>query len=525
MRLARLAMALATLAFAGRAAALDTPLILTPSGVQVVNSELLLSIAPGQGVITYYHATQQMLERAAGAAFLFQMSMIENSYAPRSMATPGNVPWNMLRLGGPLGRVQPTALEFIAMQDPKPVLPGLPSLQQMSITAEDEFWSKPHPYDGIVRAAWDLDYALLAVPSTHTLLLYHTSDQVIELIGWMNYGPLLLTAQGLNTNPTPQVLFAQMPAPIQTKILHDQQKRLKQLLRTKSTPQSDVWVGAAMNNTFIVADTRNQVIFTVQWNGRAMVIGGIRNIAVDLSLPSGWDWNSQPPGGALLADYRQKNAARIAKYGLAWLFPAPNDDFLVRAFVKTRTKSAPSQELQANCLNDKVVFDFTQQTKLLTYNLAGQSLDLISDREYGLDMAVMQLEQELERRQAAQEALQTAHDFLPKSPNVAMSQLQYALALDPFLLDKVTKDTRITSHLKNNADYEATLDKAEKDQEAAKKEHEAIVAEADKQRQAYNDLKSGKLPPDDSDDAGDSPAPAGTAGSGTGGGTGSGGQR
>ncbi len=191
------------LAAASAAPALETPLILTPQGTPVINTELLLQVNPGLGLMNYYQSTNQQL--------MLQTELVlplRPGDDRETTPTGGEGPRRrgLERAAPGLGqRQRRTPMELLAQfaKDPLREFPDLPSPQAAALKAEDAFWSKPHAYDGIVRAAWNLDYVLLAVPSKHVLMFYETNNQKIELKASMNYGPVEMILTGYNTNPQP----------------------------------------------------------------------------------------------------------------------------------------------------------------------------------------------------------------------------------------------------------------------------------------------------------------------------------
>ncbi len=493
------------LAAASAAPALETPLILTPQGTPVINTELLLQINPGMGLMNYYQSTNQQLLLQTGSSFLFDLEMYESTLLP--VKGSGGVAWNALRMGSVT--VAPNAEQLLAQFGKEPLkdFPDLPSPQAAALKAEDAFWSKPHQYDGIVRGAWNLDYLMLVIPSKHVLMLYSTDNQKIKLVAWMNYGPVEMVLTGYNTNPSPQQLFNGLPGFYQTKAHKAELRREKKLLRTKETPKSDAWVGVGLNNVFVVNDLANGVIFTVAWTGKSLQLQSVRQIEVDLSLPPGRSFNSQPDGAQVLQNFTRQNLKPLNDAQL------PTDTYLQRAYVAFHVHGSGGPGLQANCLNDKVVLDFTDRKKLLTYSLTATSFDLISARDYTDDNIVDILSDQAQRVTQAFAAFKQAHAIAKASPHYAMAQLKYALENYPYLLPKITADKRLIDDLKSDADWTEMLDKAIKDTQKADDEKIEIAKKA-KELKAYDDKIAQGIDPepdtstDDQDQAAPAPTPA-----------------
>ncbi len=152
-------------------------------------------------------------------------------------------------------------------------------------------------------------------------------------------------------------------------------------------------MGAGLNNVFVINDLSNGVIFTVAWTGKVLSLQSVRQIDVDLSLPPGKSFNSQPDGAQVLANFTRQNAKKL--YNDAQLAHG-SSTCSARTSSSTATGRA-DPGLQANCLNDKVVLDFTDKSKLLTYNLTATSFDLISARDYTADNIVDLLTEQEQR--------------------------------------------------------------------------------------------------------------------------------
>jgi hypothetical protein len=441
------------------ACALETPLILTPQGTQNISTDLLLEINPNIGVMTYYQANLQSLDRATGHNFLTELDFRDK----RLIKIIGGAPYSTLRVGSP--NFKPTAQEFLdqfSSDHADHADPAVMSLREAATAAENAYWSKDHAYDGVVRAAWNGEYAVLVIPSKHAILFYSTSDRGTELIGWTSYGPQLLVQSSFNSNPSPQEVFKELPQLEQDKLLLAQKKKNEENIgKIKETPKSEAWVCAGQGNVFLIVDTANNILFSYEVGTKQIRLISVRNMSCELALPAEQNFQSTPKSSDMLSQYMKQNSRDLAAAGLAF-----SNLYEMKAYLKANTHGrASATGLQANALLDKVVLDFTEQHKMLTYSLSTTSTDLISARDYSMDLAIMVLDAALESKADAQDPYGRARANL-QDHDFCINQLKLALALDPTLVKKLAKDQRIVSALKDDAGWGPLLDQANKDLDA-----------------------------------------------------------
>jgi len=448
----------ALLCLAAALPALDTPLILTPEGTPNLSTDQLLEISPNIGVMSYYQATLQNLQLQVGHNFLADLDFLDK----RLMEIRNGAPYTTLRVGAPT--MKPTAQEFLDQFSDDHKDADTPSLREAATAAENAFWSKPHDFDGVVRAAWNDEFAVLVIPSKHTILVYSTSTQSIDMVAYLNYGPFLLVQSSFNSNPTPQVVFQKLPQLEQDKLLAAQKKKNDEDNgKTKETPKSDAWVCAGQGDVFFVCDTANNVVFSFVVSIRDVRLISVRNMSCELALPSGANYQSDPEGNDTLATYLQKNQRALSSAGLVF-----KNLYEVKAYLKANSHGKSSATgLQANALQDKAILDFTDKHKMLTYSLSSSSLDLIAARDYSMDEAVMVLDAAISNKGAAPEIYTHAKSGL-QDHTFALNQLKFALSLDPTLVTKLEKDSRIASALKGEAGWGPLLDQGHRDLDAQK---------------------------------------------------------
>lgn len=471
------------LALASVAPALETPLVIRPTGTTGTSYDSVLEISPNVGTMNLYEVnTSAGIRRVVGVPFLSTLDFLDKYI----QAERKGVPFSLLRIGS--GNVKPSGEEFLAALPNKPTAKEaekkVASLQERAREAENNYWAKDHDYDGVVRAAWNGTYAMLCIPSKHALLFYETTERMSEPVAYMNYGPQLLIPVAYGpSNPTPQQVFSSLP-PREKARLDDEAKKAEDASADTpaETPKSDAWVGAAQNNIFVLVDTANNMLMSYEFNGKTLGVKAVRNIKYDLMIPPRQNYKSLPDEDAEFSAYVKQRKRELAECGIE------PDLYSVRALVAANTHGkAESTGLQANMYEDKVVLDFTQQHKLLAYSLSANSLDLASSRDYTLDLAITLMEQEIAKKMHAREAMKQAATLF-KSHGVAMRLLKFALKLDPYLVDAVEKDTRLSGELKKEADWDPMIDQAHKDKDKADADKKKMKEAALKAKEADAEL-------------------------------------
>jgi hypothetical protein len=473
---------------AASAPALESPLVLRPTGAGYSNNGVTLTINPANGVLTYYTTSTQSTELQASANFAFDLELKDKAiYTERE-----GEPFSWLRLGDDGWKLNPQSL-MGKLPNRKPA-PDKPSQLQAAMSAETNFWGKDQEYDGVVRAAWNGSYAALCLPSKHAVLFYDTTtQQSIKLAHWVNYGPLLLLPTGYSTNPTPQEIYKNLPK-LQQEQLADEAKKAEEEAgdAPKETPKSDVWICAAQNDTFILYDIPNTRIMALQITGKQATVISVRNVSYELKLPARQNWHSTPDEGDALKKYATDHKKDIEAAGLAWLLSDQkmmtyNLRALVQASAAKSHGGGANSTFQASCLDDKVAFDFTDKHKLVTYALTANSIDLVSVRDYTIDLAIGALDEIINEKKGAHELFGMA-EKATKTKATAMRLLKFCLKLDPSLVDAVEKSTRLVSELKNEADWGSTMDAAHKEKDELEKKMAGIKEAAQKMKEEDDKL-------------------------------------
>ncbi len=478
------------LAIASAAPALETPLVIRPTGNPSVSYDLVLEISPNVGTMNFYNVnTSAGIQRTTGVPFLSTLEYLDKYI----QAERKGVPFTLLRIGS--ANSKPSAEEFLAALPNKPTAKELekklPSLQERAREAENNYWTKEHEYDGVVRAAWNGQYAMLCIPSKHALLFYETTERMGDPIAYMNYGPQLLVPVAFGpSNPTPQMVFSSLPPREKARLEEEAKKAEEATADTPAeTPKSEAWVGAAQNNIFVLVDTANNMLMTYEFNGKTLGVKAVRNIKYDLMIPPRQNYKSTPNEDEEFTSYVKQRKKELAACGI------DPDLYSVRALVAANTHGKAEQTgLQANMYEDKVVLDFTQQHKLLAYAITANSLDLASSRDYTLDLAITLMEQEIAKKVHARDAMKQAAELF-KSHGVAMRLLKFALKLDPYLVDAIEKDSRLASELKKEADWDPMIDQGHKDKDKADEDRKKMKEAAQKAKEADAELdKAAKTP-------------------------------
>ncbi len=458
----------------GAAPAMESPMV-------VGTGNLMVSIDPGLGLATILNLDSSGTRRLGWKHFLSDLSTIE-----KRMITQGPKSYSALRLGSPT--VTPSVEEFIRIFPDKPskkdLEAGRESVQKRVRDADDAFWEKLPAYDGKLSVAFNGQYLLLAIPSRHALLFYENANEKLELRGWYNYGPLLYVTTGWKSDPSPAKLAAAMA------LDEDAKKQLEGIQADKdgqpvAAAPSEVWVDSDANGNFVVVDTANRVLFTLNFPGKNITIQSVRNLSVDLLAPG---YQTAPSDKDSVRDFAKSGAALIKALGIAQ-FDVPYVKALVAA---TATGESKVTDLQANVINGQLVLGFTSQHKILTYQLvgAGNGIELKSVRDSLFDSGLATIYRLAEERNQAIEAFKAAEKAAIKH-NAEDTQrlLEMALTFDPTLVADVEKSGNLKSTLSKTGAWEPLLAKAVAAREEIKTKRAAIEAAAQAERDKKKDKK------------------------------------
>lgn len=458
--------ALLACALAVPAAALETPLVL-PSGNSVG------SINAGSGQVIIYEVATNTTTRKGQANFLTDLQVRE-----ARVTMVGEQPYSQLRTGwGPSKDAlpSPTPEECISKWFLKELSPAqkkagrTASDQELVRKAEDDFWSKDHPYDGVVRGAFGGTKLMLVVPSKRVALFYQIDSQDATLVNVYNYSPALYVQLGQNTSPRPDELAARLDLPKEQKEdLVGQFKQQEDNAALQAAP-SEAWCAVTQGSspTFCLVDTANRRILTFEEKGRGMSLKSVRNISTDLAIPT--LWQSTPD-----AVKEASEVARACKDLLAeWGVPV-FDQYTLKALVAMAQAGEgvrKAEALQANIAGNLLVLDFTAQRKLLTYNAngAGNGIELVTVRDYSFDLAADMLRTRHKARIEAAANFKAIEAMAGKGQaDKALQMLRNELKFVPSLVDVVRKSAAFRKF-------------AGKDKEAL----DALVVQADKDKEAF----------------------------------------
>jgi hypothetical protein len=453
------------------AQATETPLILNAQGG---NGYAVVNVA--SGAITLYGVEGQSLVRYGSANFLTDLN--ERRDRIYDQDKDGNV-YSYLRTGSP--NFTPTAGELINRM-PTAATDGTESYQQRAVASENAFWKKTPEYDGLVRGAYSRNAIMLAIPSLHTLMIYEIVDRNRgpKLKAWRNYGPDLMIPQIYESQPTPKVIVERL----QTTLKNDA-GRLKeleaQLLQIEKGGAITLASGepvllATASDRFLLIDTANHHLIAYEWLGGKARMTGARNTQVDLLIPVAM--NSTPNPAAALADFAQTYRKEMTAAGI----PQPLDEDILSALIaqgKTRDKIAKVQQVSSN--NGDVVIDYTDLHKLFVYRVQGtnNSLELVSMRDYTLDLGLAALADLFNDQVRGQAAMQDVIKRLEASQyDSAMLVLHYVASVAPKLVLQTEKELKFRPLTKHPdwADL-MTFAKNQADADDAKRKAWALKAE------------------------------------------------
>lgn len=474
------------------AVALETPLIVTAA-----NSDRVATINPVLGTITQYRvATGQNgpISRFGTGNFLADLTTLENHVVDG----PADDVFHALRTG--TMNVKPPPYIFIEDVLGKIATPktaqaaGLVPFNVRARNSEKEFWSKPHPYDGVVRAALGNSYLLVAVPASRTLLLYDMQNENANLVllAATNIGPYLYHPTTSNSEPTVDGLLSKLPQDVQNerkdaikKQMEAQLERPEQVIDLKP---SDLWVTGTNLDEFVVADLANLKIIALQYRGKDLFVNSIRNMEVDLMVPSAI--NSPPDIQGLYDNFRRDKTAK------AFLDGEEIKDFIdFQVYVDSLQSGggnagaaggAKASPIRVAVRNQDVVFDFTDRRKILAYQFGGDTkVVLKSIRDYTLDAGIDLIAKEIQSRANGVEFLGLAKS--QRSPVLAMRLLQSSLRSNPLLYDAVQKDKRLLKTVEGQPGFAELIEEAAKKVKAMDDARAARIKAAEERRKAKDE--------------------------------------
>ena len=468
------------LLIAGWASALENSLVMRSPGGG--GAGIYAIVQPATGNITLYTLEGNSTTRYGSTNFLSDLNFLGSCPA----AKQGDVYYSLLRLGhfgvsipsigdllaSPAFPDKPTAKEQAA---------GLKALRFRATDAEDAFWAEDKPYDGVVRGAMGTQFLLICIPVKHALLAYDCQDRNNpRLVSWRNYGVDLMIPQVYNSDPAPQAILQALPADLQDeqkKAFQEQMDALKEGGGAVQLQPSDPWIASGSGDRWVLVDPPNKHICTYEYTGKTWSLKSSRNLEVDHLIPT--SYNSSPDEQRGFKEYEASRKKQLDAKGII------ADLAYFKSLVNQKqVESAKTSDIQASIVGDDLLLDFVKLRKLYAYRLNGakQGLELVSMRDYTLDVGLGLQDVELNEEVQAQDAWARAKKFLAKNDSdIAWMQTKFALKLNPDLYKVVEKDPSAKS-LKKLPDWQATLDAAIKASEEKQKKLEERRKAAEEER-------------------------------------------
>lgn len=473
------------------ACALSVPVFGLETPLVVVSGNNIATINAGSGQIAIYELRDNVNTRKSVKNFLVDLQMLE-----ARTTQVGDQTYSLVRTGwGPAKDAfpKPTPEEVIQglfRKEPTPEQrkTNRAADQELVRKAEDEFWSKDHPYDGVVRGAFSGSMLMVAIPAKRAVLFYRSDDEKLRLLNAYNYSPTLYVQLAYKSIPNPLDLAKSRELDLtkeQQDELINQFKSQDENAAIQAGP-SDVWCCAA-GAYFALVDSANRRVLTFEDKGKNVELRSVRNISVDLMIPVGY--GTTPDAARAATDLTGKSkevSAMLAEWGVK-----PFDQYTLKALVamaQAGDGARKAESLQANCTGSQVVLDFTAQRKLLTYliNGPGNSLQLVSARDYSFDIAIDMLATRANARVEAAEGFKAIEAMAGKGQvEQALARLKTELKFVPSLVDAAHKSATLKKLTgKDKEALDALLAQGDKDKEAflaqVKSAVEAAAAERDK---------------------------------------------
>jgi hypothetical protein len=327
-------------------------------------------------------------------------------------------------------------------------------------------------------------YLLLCVPIKHALLCYDCQDRNKGpvLVSFRNYGVDLMIPQTLASEPAPQAILNALPADIKD----DQKKAIEESLAAlaegggalKLEP-SDPWIASGSGDRWVMIDPPNKHIVTYEYLGKRWAVKSSRNIAIEQLIPT--SFRSAPNEQDQINEYVRSRKKSLDAAGII-----PDIAYFKALVDQKQVASGKTSEIQANIVGDDLMLDFVKMRKIFAYRINGANngLELLSMRDYTLDVGLALQDVEFRAAADAINAWNLAKKFLAKKDDdSAWLAIKYALSLDPSIHKVIEKDTA-SKPLKKHPEWQATLDDAiNRAQEQEKKmEERRKAAEAERNR-------------------------------------------
>jgi hypothetical protein len=467
------------LVLAAAVPAYEAPLIINNlSG----NSTVIIN--PSLGSMTLYNIQDGQLTRAASTNFLADM-------VPLGVITADVDGQGVTALQTGSANNQPTAEAFMQVLGKLGTAKaekeaGLKSLAERARAAEREFWGKEPAYDGVVRAALAQNYLMVAIPAKHALLVYDVTAANFEMVAWHNYGPELYLPHVFGSNPSPAEILQELPADVQEERKKELQAQIEAM--TESANQaialkpSELYIFAGPGERFAVFDLANTHLMAYEYNGRALVLRGIRNVEVDLLIPTAF--RSTPDIAEI---YKQWTKDR-ARQGFLASLGMDKDLISFQLYVESKQQTAQSPKagspFQANVVPNTgdLVLDFIDKRKAIVYRFAGgePTMDLKSLRDYTLDAGIALLDAEYKSTVMASQLLAGAKKA--NKPRTALLTLISALKLDPTQYRAIEKDKGLVKKVEGEPGYQEMMEDAIKRATDIEKAREERKKEAEERR-------------------------------------------
>lgn len=460
------------------AAALENSLVMRSPGQG--GGGIYAVVSPSTGNVTLYGIEGTSTTRYGSANFLADLANLEGLPGGKQ----GEITYSALRIGHPEFVPTPadllSSVAFPEKPSAKEKDAGLKGLRWRAIEAEDAFWADVKPYDGVVRGAMGTQYLLLCVPIKHALLCYDCQDRNKgpQLISFRNYGVDLMIPQTFASDPAPQAILAALPADIkdeQKKAIEEQLNALAEGGGALKLEPSDPWIASGSGDRWVMVDPPNKHIVTYEYLGKRWAVKSSRNIAVEHLIPT--SFRSLPSEQDQFIEYVKSRKKQLDAAGII------ADVAYFKALVdQKQVASGKTSDIQANIVGDDLVLDFVKMRKIFAYRINGANngLELLSMRDYTLDVGLALQDVEFRATVDAVNAWNLAKKFLAKrDDDSAWLAVKYALSLDPSIHKVIEKDNA-SKPLKKHAEWQATLDDAiKRSQEQEKKLEERRKAAED----------------------------------------------
>lgn len=449
-------------------AALETSLVLRqPSGA---SSNVMGVVNPANGAVMLYNTSGGESRLLSTHNFLQDLELL--AAAPVSTREE-LAEYSRLRIGNNTAPTYPETLQTFFSKESRE--PGVPSAYDRARQSQEEFWAEIPEYDGVVRAALSIQHLMIVVPSMHVALVYHISNNQLELESWRNIGLDLYMQGGFNTSPNPQELLRSLPPDVREEFSEKLEEKTEEMKGSGDfsidLATLDPWVEPLPGKRFLVFEPSNKRMLLYSIRGDTLELSSMRNMEVDLLIPANRYREN-------IDAYREYAKAAQKAGELPYTMRELEALVTVKEVANAAASSQDSNvDAALNTDERELVIDYRDLRKVLMVRPVGarNGIELRSIRDYTIQVGVSKALAEIRQARYGAKMLENAIDFARKRTlkERAMNILKTALSFNPRLYKEAEEDRALVKALSDHPEWQPAIDKAIEATEKLEAEEEA----------------------------------------------------